>query len=700
MGKTKRDKDKPKLTEEKAVKLWRWWGGFFLLLTGGWGLLSLSPFSGGFLTRWLASVLRFLFGWGAYPVTLAMTAGGGLLLWGCFHPRAHLAWETFAGVELFLAAGLALLHLLWPAPDPLALAKRGGGGGYVGWALSVLVEGLIGKVATELLFALFLLAGASLAFYPYLRLGQTRKLPRQRKKAPPARKPPKRKTAPRKPPQEPSPLKTKPSKRPAPAKPPSYAPERRKRSLPPLKLLEYYPSPQYNSADIRHKAEIIEKTLASFNIPARVVAINKGPVVTQFGIEPGYIERRGRNGRINRLKVKVSRITALADDLALALAAAPIRIEAPVPGRPYVGIEVPNDEPSLVSLREVMETREFRRLSSPLKIALGKGVAGQPVVADLTTMPHLLIAGATGSGKSVCINSIITCLIMQNPPEKLKLLLVDPKRVELSHFNGLPHLLAPVVVELEQVTGALTWLVKSMQERYHLFSEVKARHIEHFNAKSSKLGKEPLPYIVLVIDELADIMMIAPDETERLLTRLAQLSRATGIHLIIATQRPSVDVITGLIKANFPARISFAVTSQVDSRVVLDMAGAERLLGRGDMLFMPPDASSPIRLQGCFVSSEEIRRVVNYWQERKPLASQEAKGYPWEGLIKEQEEDELLDEAVELVKSYKRVSISLLQRKLHLGYPRAARLMDELEQRGVVTFDEDARTYRVLDSTE
>ncbi|HDN80046.1 MAG TPA: DNA translocase FtsK, partial [Chloroflexi bacterium] len=391
---------------------------------------------------------------------------------------------------------------------------------------------------------------------------------------------------------------------------------------------------------------------------------------------------------------------ALADDLALALAASPIRIEAPVPGRPYVGIEVPNDEPSLVSLREVMESKEFREMKSPLKLALGKGVSGQPVVADLTAMPHLLIAGATGSGKSVCINSIVTCLVMQNPPERLRLLLVDPKRVELAHFNGLPHLLAPVVMEVKDAIGALTWLVKMMEERYDEFAKMKARHLEDYNSKARAKGKEPLPYIALIIDELADIMIAAPDEAERKLTRLAQLSRATGIHLVLATQRPSVDVITGLIKANFPARISFAVTSQVDSRVILDMAGAERLLGRGDMLFLPPDQPTPIRLQGCYVSAKEIKRVVDYWREKRPLAAEEIKGFPWEGLLEEEKEDELTGEALELLKSYQRVSISLLQRKLHLGYPRAARLMEYLEEHGYVRYDENLRAYLVVRDNE
>jgi S-DNA-T family DNA segregation ATPase FtsK/SpoIIIE len=446
-------------------------------------------------------------------------------------------------------------------------------------------------------------------------------------------------------------------------------------------------SPQaIREADIRARARVIEETLASFGVPARVVSINQGPTVTQFGVEPGFIERRRADGTVRRRKVRVSRITALADDLALALAAAPIRIEAPVPGQPVVGIEVPNRKVSLVSLRSVIESEAFQEIDSPLKIALGQDVSGEPVAADLALMPHLLIAGATGSGKSVCINSIITCLLMHNPPETLKLLLVDPKRVELVNLNGIPHLLAPVVTDLDEVVSALYWATQEMERRFELFARAGVRNIEVYNRKATRRDEEPLPYLVVIIDELADLMMVAPDEVERLICRLAQLARATGIHLVIATQRPSVDVVTGLIKANFPARISFAVASQVDSRVILDMAGAEKLLGRGDMLFMSPDAAMPQRLQGCYVSDKELNRLVRFWRRARryelPDHSEEP---PWEGLPSPDEAaDELLQTAIELVQQHRRASASFLQRRLHIGYPRAARLIDQLEEMGIV----------------
>jgi S-DNA-T family DNA segregation ATPase FtsK/SpoIIIE len=397
------------------------------------------------------------------------------------------------------------------------------------------------------------------------------------------------------------------------------------------------------------------------------------------------VERKGTDGETVSRKVRVRKISSLSKDLALALAAAPIRIEAPVPGRSVVGIEVPNDRISLVALRAVMESELFQQIRSPLKLALGQDVSGQPVVAALETMPHLLIAGATGSGKSVCINAIITCLLFNNSSQRLKLLMIDPKTVELIHYSGLPHLVAPVVTDMKRVLPALRWVMAEMDRRYSILSGAAARNIEDYNNDKLPLGEKPLPYVIVAIDELADLMMMAPDEVERVICRLAQMSRATGIHLVIATQRPSVDVVTGLIKANFPARISFAVTSQVDSRVVLDAAGAETLLGQGDMLYMASDSSKLVRLQGCFVSDQEIERVVGFWKQALPF-EQEMQA-PWgsiEVIEAEEERDELLEDAIELLREQEHASTSLLQRRLRIGYPRAARLMDQLEDEGIV----------------
>ncbi len=484
--------------------------------------------------------------------------------------------------------------------------------------------------------------------------------------------------------------------------PAASVPEARAWQLPDLTaILEPGTDGGVDEAYDRDRARLIEETLQAFGAPAHVVEINRGPTVTQFGVEPDFIESRG--GR--RIKVKVSKIASLADDLALALAAPSIRIQAPVPGKGYVGIEVPNEEISLVALRDVMESEAFQKIPSRLRIGLGRDVSGRPVVADLAAMPHLLIAGTTGSGKSVCINAILACLLLQNTPEDLRFVMVDPKRVELTFYNGVPHLLAPVVVDLERVVPALQWVAREMDERYRRFAREGVRNLTEYNERVRLRGDERLPHLVVVVDELADLMMLAPDESERVLTRLAQLARATGIHLVIATQRPSVDVVTGLIKANFPARIAFAVTSSVDSRVVLDQPGAERLLGRGDMLFLAPDAAAPVRLQGVYVSEVELGRLIRYWKHAaldgeatQPTAPTAAPavtipaGAPlkqaplWEELEVDEHEDldPLFEEAVRVVREMRRASISLLQRRLRIGYTRAARLIDQLEARGIV----------------
>jgi S-DNA-T family DNA segregation ATPase FtsK/SpoIIIE len=469
------------------------------------------------------------------------------------------------------------------------------------------------------------------------------------------------------------------------------------------KVLDESPVAEQSADEADALGRKIVDTLAEFGIPATITEINRGPSITQFGIEPGFVERGGRRSR-----VKVSRITSLQNDIALALAASPIRIQAPVPGRPYVGIEVPNSAMTLVSLRGVLESQAFAKVASKgaLPIALGRDTSGRAVAADLAAMPHLLVAGATGSGKSVAINSIICALLFTHTPETLRLLLVDPKRVEMASYRGLPHLASPVVVEIDKVIGVLQWAVREMDRRYRAFADAGTRNIEGYNALMRSKGEEMLPYLVLFIDELADLMMIAPEEAERLITRLAQLARATGIHLVLATQRPSVDVVTGLIKANFPSRIAFAVSSSIDSRVILDSVGAEKLLGKGDMLYQASDDSKLRRLQGCFVSDAEIGRLVRYWKssalvrdeepggaQEAPVAAEEAATEP---LIQREfwedrevagggpKRDALFGEAVVIVREHRTASASFLQRKLRIGYSRAARIIDELEEAGVV----------------
>ncbi len=491
-------------------------------------------------------------------------------------------------------------------------------------------------------------------------------------------------------------------------------------------ILDDFGTADLTEEDLAERAKIIEDTLHAFNVPVTVVEVNKGPVVTQFGLKPGYITRKIR-GEEKRMKISVRKIQALSNDLSLALAASPIRIEAPVPGRDIVGLEVPNRSVAIVSLRSILESEEFRSLQAPLRIALGQDVSGTAVAASLARMPHLLIAGATGSGKSVCVNAVICSLLFQYTPDELRFIMVDPKRVELTGYNNIPHLVAPVVTDIEKVVGVLHWAAKEMDNRYRVLSKAGARNIDAYNMRRIAEGKRVIPYIVIIIDELADIMMTSPEEVEKSLVRLAQMSRATGIHMVIATQRPSVNVVTGLIKANFPSRIAFSVTSQIDSRVILDTPGAERLLGRGDMLFMRPDSAKLARLQGAFVSDVEVNRLVRYWRglggahaapdtepqteaedELATAAVTEPVQRPlWDDIIAEAEEeaskDVLYDEAVKVVREAGRASTSLLQRRLRVGYTRAARLIDTMEENGIIGPDRGGtrgREVLIMDTPE
>ncbi len=457
--------------------------------------------------------------------------------------------------------------------------------------------------------------------------------------------------------------------------------------LPPIDLFVAPPKTRVAPSDLDYKAQRIRDTLASFKVGARVVGHHSGPVVTQFDVEPD----RG---------VKVRRITELQNDLALALAAPTIRIQAPVPGKPVVGIEIPNTAATMVTFRELIEAENYQTMESPLRVALGKDVAGNTSIIDLAKMPHLLIAGATGSGKSVCVNAIISCLLYNNTPNQVRLMMVDPKMVELTVYNGVPHLLSPVVTEMDKVVGVLQWALREMERRYKLFANNSVRNIARFNEKADEAKTGRLPYIVLIVDELADLMMVAPEDVEDAICRLAQLARAAGIHLVIATQRPSVDVVTGLIKANFPARIAFAMTSQVDSRTILDTVGAEKLLGRGDMLYQPPDAPRPVRLQGAFLSDVEIERLAEFWKESPLQESVErVSKEEFEAAEKESAEtrDELIQEAARIVRESRHASVSLLQRRLRVGYSRAARIMDQLEEMGVVGAADGSKQRPVLE---
>lgn len=461
------------------------------------------------------------------------------------------------------------------------------------------------------------------------------------------------------------------------------APEEYK--LPSLDLLDSPPpiAERKIREDLKTNSEILESTLADFDIEAKVVRVEQGPVITRYELEPAP-------------GVKVSRITTLSDNIALVMKAQSVRIVAPIPGKGTIGVEIPNSSSSVVYLKEVLDSDEFKRSNSKLSLALGKDIAGKAVIADLVDMPHLLIAGTTGSGKTVCVNCLMTSLLFNMTPDEVKFILIDPKMVELAVFNGLPHLLCPVVTDAKKAAASLKWVVNEMESRYKMLAKVGARNIDLFNQKvekgsdkwldddNSEMGR--LPYIVVMIDELADLMIVAKDAIENAITRLAQLSRAVGIHIILATQRPSVDVITGVIKANFPARISFKVASKVDSRTVLDMNGADKLLGRGDMLFIEPGAAKPVRAQGGLVSDSEIERIVNFIKAQREaeyegdiMSLQEKKA-----MAKTFEKDELFEEAVRIVFETKQASVSMLQRKLGLGYTRAARLIDAMEDEGIV----------------
>jgi S-DNA-T family DNA segregation ATPase FtsK/SpoIIIE len=653
----------------------------------------------GALVSWWSRTLRDLLGDGAplVPVFLALAAIRAFANYG----QPVLLFRHYIGGAMFATSILGLMSF-----DGTETA------GVVGKALGDLVEGMLGFVASGLVLlaigivSVFLLADTDIQT---LERDVRRLLPKRKPKPAPqpevAARPKvaKRPATRKKPPvveAEPIERVINLPKREAP--PPAAAMQEETKlpvpvpapdvplPLPDIRLLSYYDQPVPETSELELKARQIEETLASFKVQARVREINPGPAVTQFAIEPG-------NG------VKVRRISELHNDLALNLAAQSVRVEAPIPGQARVGVEIPNKEIATVGLREVLESRNFKAGKWKLPLPLGRDVNGRAVVGDLAKMPHLLIAGSTGSGKSVCLNGIICTFLMYKQPEELRLLMIDPKMVELTGFNGVPHLLCPVVTEMEKVVGALRMVLKEMNRRYELFKTLGVRNIDGYRKLTAKDDEaETIPYLVVIIDELADLMMTTSDEVETLLARLTQMARATGIHLIIATQRPSVNVLTGLIKANVPARIAFAVSSMVDSRVVLDQPGAERLLGRGDMLYLPGDAAKPVRIQGVFIE-EEVNAIVNHWHTVAPVpqydeewldlptnqVQSESGGY-------EDDEDPLMEQAMDVIKRQRTASASMLQRRLRIGYNRAARIIEQMEADGVIGPADGAKGRPVL----
>jgi DNA segregation ATPase FtsK/SpoIIIE, S-DNA-T family len=752
--------------------------GFTLMVFGVLSLMAiLAQFDEVVAAAWV-SVLKQIFGWGAFLIAIAIFALGALILLPRVGIRVRLPLSRILALEIAFISFLAIAHLLTMDPELESVARAGIGGGQLGYAIVLIPYTLLGPALSLILFLLLFIAGMlgvigirrerlrsveggvisglhrvgdTLAPESRLTTAQVtsladvvkrhgRDLPLMHIRVEPKRLPPSQRSAP---------------PRPSPVQPATTQPEddlledlpdlskasqnrlradfdaigdrtgkkgpdgheivirpdgrskryfrldqvrenrkklSRNKDLPPLTLLDDPPSERPDEDEINHKVVLLENTLLEFDIDVDVIEVQVGPTVTRFALQPF---RQDASGEMQR--VKLNRIASYVNDLTLALSAKRLRLEIPVPGTTYMGIEVPNARPSLVSLRAVYESATIqaalKKAASPLYVPLGLDVGGQAVGIDIASMPHLLIAGTTGSGKSVAIAAIATALILDNPPEQLQLVMLDPKRVELARFNGLPHLVGPVETDLERIIEVLRWCTQEMDRRYRLLEERHARNLAVYNEKLGRRSKDRLPHMVILIDEIGDLMMAHPEETERSITRLAQMARAVGIHLVMATQRPSVDVITGLIKANFPGRIAFSVASGVDSRVILDSTGAESLLGNGDMLFQDPSAAAPRRVQGCYVSDTEVRAVVAHWvawQQARTDAGEWPPNRlgPWNYAVTRREllsqTDPALEEAIALVIETQEASASYIQRQLNLGYPRAARIMDLLVELGVV----------------
>ncbi len=690
--------------------------GIILAFVGVVLILGLASANRSALLGGFIKVLAQFFGWGIYVLPVGLIIVGLWLVFRKIEKIPPISIERVTGIILFFFWLLGVMHSIIAAPEMAEVAALDGvGGGYFGGLIERILFFSLGTGGAIVSFVAWAIVALSLTLdtsvqnlfkwvIPLLLLIQSIwKKPTPQLQPQPADAIPSGIPVLADSDSEPSDALV------AISQPVTTTPAVIHWELPKVSdILDTGNAPSVNEEFIQQRARLIEETLASFGAPAQVVAISRGPSITQFGVEPLFVETRGGV----RTRVRVSKIASLSDDLALALAAPRIRIQAPVPGHSYVGIEVPNEEMALVALREIVESDSYVRNQKALTFGLGRDVAGHPIIANLESMPHILIAGTTGSGKSVCVNSILTCFLLDNTPDDLRLVLIDPKRVELTGYNGIPHLLGPVVVEMDRVIGALQWMTREMDKRYHMFAQNGSRNIIDYNTKEIAKGQKKLPYLVIVIDELADLMMIAAEETEKTITRLAQLARATGIHMILATQRPSVDVVTGLIKANFPARIAFAVASNTDSRVILDQPGAERLLGRGDMLFQAPDAASAARLQGVFVSDQEIHKLTDYWRTQagggKAIPNSDSspadsvpQGVPlkqqplWEAAGKS-DSDPLFPDAVELVRKEGRASVSMLQRRMRIGYTRAARIVDNMEDKGIVGPPEGATQLRKI----
>lgn len=750
LEKTQEAEAQRQLDRQKKIRRLLWdLAGLFLLVVGAILLLAALGVTHGKLVDSSVATLKRWFGWGRFLVAAAVFLGGWVLLVWRKNPPESFNVARLLMVELGLFLLLGVFSAF--ANDSVLLINSGNSaGGIVGFGLAYPLRSLIGNFPTGILLALIALILLLLGFrlssrierwakggmssyqaYPQVFLedkasavphdiildepGSTQTVRVKKKRVAGSS------------PQMELPLAFRQGglkDNNQPAKEVKHKP--RPEQLPPLGLLDQEKIVVANQGTINMNAAMLEKTLGDFGVPAKVIGYRVGPTVTQYAVEPGYFDKGNTE---EKQKVRISQISGLSKDLALALKAERLRIEAPVPGESYVGVEVPNSEQTVVRLKPLLESPEFAQMKSPLSIPLGRGVSGQPVISDLASMPHLMIAGTTNSGKSVCIAALTTALVMNNHPDDLKLVMVDPKLVELKRFNGLPHLLGEVETNIERIMAVLRWAVTEMNNRYRLLEILHVRNLDTYNQKADKLGKPRMPRIILLIDELADLMLSAPDETENAIVSLAQKSRAVGIHLVVATQRPSTDVVTGVIKANFPTRIAFTVASSVDSRVILDYSGAETLLGRGDLLFLHPEVGHPQRAQGVMVSDHEIHKVIDWWQKQVQLDQRASvtlvlpetdqdktskkprpvvpvgeaiveEEVPWEEEVQNQPEDDgdegLIRQATELVRVKRRASASYLQRHLRLGYPRAAWLIDQLESRGVLGPPTGARKEREI----
>jgi S-DNA-T family DNA segregation ATPase FtsK/SpoIIIE len=622
----------------------------------------------------LVSVIKQGFGWGTIFFLAFLLYIGVLILFRRVENFPTINLKRMLYLELCFFATLGFLSIL--GGNSLVRAAQGSDGGVIGWGIAKMCDSVLPLPFCSILFVL-------IALFSFLTAtGLLRKIITRIE----------RKPAPQSNPLAANAVSV--AKKRADSKPPidevfqteQFNTDSLPADLPPLSILIDQKNSVTDEGYIKQNAQRIEQTFEEFGIPASVVGYRIGPTVIQYALEPGYIDKTNEEGELSKKKIRVSQISSLQRDLALTLGAERLRIEAPIPGYSFVGIEVPNRYSSMVRLKSILSSTSFQKMQSSLRLALGMDVSGNPVSADLSKMPHLLIAGTTGSGKSVCISALITSLVMCNSPADLKIAILDPKLVELALFNGLPHLIGEVETDVNRMLAVLAWAVAEMDRRYKAFEEINARDIQMYNVKAGRRGFPKMPKIVIFIDELASLMMASPEQTEGRLVRLAQMARATGIHLVVATQRPSTDIVTGLIKANFPARIAFMVASSVDSRVILDVNGAETLLGKGDMLFLDPENGAPKRIQGVMVEDLEIKAVLEYWNTIIPPALDGGNESPWEKFVVNQSEDgdELIGKAISLLRNEGKASASLLQRKLRIGYPRAARLMDELEEMGIV----------------